>query len=475
MTQTAIRVTGAIATLVSGLVLMGAPAPALAAVPAITAISPNNGPGAGGTPVVITGSGFAAGATVDFGDVPAASVTVDSPEAITAIAPPGTGGELVEIGVTGAEGTSTAVPRDQFAYDPAPASPWLGLDGNSISNPATGDWLGPVNLFARRHVAYDRTFELIAGQLPREAGSSGGRAPSRFEDGLAYDHEYGMIPVSPIEYRGYPHDYSSDPNFPQGRVAGEAGKDTIAGYVAGFIRSASAILRLVARRYPGMPVLFEPINEPWGYTTPQYDGAEYADVIAALLPRAAAAGIPLSDIYVGAIGEGCAAECVADGWVPAMYAAQPALQTEIQGWYLHPYGAASGVGQGASEGIESLPLVQAQMTSGQSNILVSEVGYCDDQLNSTLEDPPCQGAGEPAAKSTREFVAMLDVALRYHDEGWLKALIVYDRNAGGWAMQEYPSKALSPAGHALMAFARAYGQALNMRSDPWGQALLAEA
>jgi hypothetical protein len=475
MSATAIGVRRAVATLVSGLVLVGMPASALASAPTITAISPNNGPAAGGTQVAITGNGFVPGATVDFGGVSAASVTVVSPEAITAIIPPGAGGELVAITVTGAEGTSAAVPRDQFAYDPAPASPWLGLVGNSISNPANNEWLGPVNLFSSRHVAYDRSFELIAGQLPREGGSRGRDAPSLFEEGLRYDHEYGMVPVSVIEYRGYPHDYTSDPNFPQTRAAGEVGKDTIASYVAGFIRTATATLGLIARRYPGMPVLFEPINEPWGYTTPMYNGAEYADVIAALLPRAAAAGIPLADIYVGATGEGCAAECVADGWIPEMYAAQPALETEIQGWYLHPYGPARGIGQGGEEGIESLPLVQAQMTSGQSNLIVSEVGYCDDQLNRTLEDPPCEGGGEPAAQTTRELVEMLDVALGYHDEGWLKALIVYDRNAGGWAMQEYPSKALSPAGRALEAFARAYGQAMNMRSAPWEQALLAEA
>jgi hypothetical protein len=456
-------------------VALGAPAAALAAAPAITAIAPNNGPQAGGALVRITGQGFVPGVTVSFGGVVAASVALDSPEAIAAVAPPGGGGELVQVSVADAEGASAAVARDQFAYDRAPASPWLGLVGNSISNPATNDWLGPVDLFASHHIAYDRTFELIAGQLPREAGPRGRDAPSLFEDGLRYDREYGMVPVTDIEYRGYPHDYTADPNFPQTRAAGEAGKDTIQGYVAGFIRTASATLNLIARRYPGMRVLFEPINEPWGYTTPKYDGAEYADVIAALLPRAAAAGIPLSDIYVGATGEDCGAECTADGWVPAMYAAQPALEGEIHGWYLHPYGPASGVAEDDSEGIESLPSVQATMTSGQDNIIVSEVGYCDDQLNRTLEDPPCEGGGEPVARATFELTRMLDVALRYRDEGWLRALIVYDRNAGGWAMQEYPGKALSPAGRELVAFARAYGQGLDMRSPPWEQALLAEA
>ena len=36
-------------------------------VPAVTAITPNAGPLAGGTVVTVTGTGFTAGSTVDFG------------------------------------------------------------------------------------------------------------------------------------------------------------------------------------------------------------------------------------------------------------------------------------------------------------------------------------------------------------------------------------------------------------------------
>jgi len=78
-------------------------------------------------------------------------------------------------------------------------------------------------------------------------------------------------------------------------------------------------------------VLFEPINEPWGYTTPQYGGAQYADVIAALLPAARAAGIPLDDIYVAATGKGCTAtgECMSNGWLTSMYAACEVVWPEL--------------------------------------------------------------------------------------------------------------------------------------------------
>ena len=99
-------------------------------------------------------------------------------------------------------------------------------------------------------------------------------------------------------------------------------------YVSGFITTARSVLA----KDPA--ALLEPMNEPWGYTEPSFNAAEYANVIAALLPEAARAGIPLSDIYVGAIGENCPPSkgCEKNKWVDAMYAAHKALETEIQGW-----------------------------------------------------------------------------------------------------------------------------------------------
>ena len=88
-----------------------------------------------------------------------------------------------------------------------------------------------------------------------------------------------------------------------------------------------------------------------GLHNPQFNGAEYAEVIAELLPEAQRAGIPLADIYVGAIGK---------KWIPKIYEAQPKLETEIQGWYLHPYGPPSGTHEENSEGIQSVPYVQAE-------------------------------------------------------------------------------------------------------------------
>ena len=82
--------------------------------PAVSAVSPGTGPEAGGTAVQISGSGFAAGAVVDFGGAPAARATVNSAGSITATSPPGSG--TVDVTVTNAAGTSPISPADRFAY-----------------------------------------------------------------------------------------------------------------------------------------------------------------------------------------------------------------------------------------------------------------------------------------------------------------------------------------------------------------------
>ena len=98
--------------------------------PVVSAISPASGLATGGTPVKITGSGFTAGAAVDFGSVPATSVTVVSGTEITAVSPAGTGS--VDVAVTVGTLTSTRTTSDQFSYQ--------AVSGISpASGSATGD------------------------------------------------------------------------------------------------------------------------------------------------------------------------------------------------------------------------------------------------------------------------------------------------------------------------------------------------
>lgn len=329
-------------------------------------------------------------------------------------------------------GCGSGKPRARSGAAPsAPATtayePWLGLDGNSVPG------LGPTSTFVSHAIVYDRSgpIEWVAGERVRTHGrlTRAGRA-------LAFSLAAGMRPVITIEYAQYDGRYESDPSFPNTQPG-------LTEYVRGFVTTA----REIRANFPGAPIWFEPMNEPWGYTTPQYNGAQYAAVIAALLPAAAAAGIPSDDIFVAATGR---------DWVPQMYEAQPQLETEIAGWYLHPYGPPSGSRNEGTEGIQSLPAIRAQMRSGQSNLIVSEVGYCALDVN---EGSGCQApyATRSASAAAHMLTAMLNNALAYHEEGWLRALLVYSRNAGGWAMQ-LPGGRLTAAGRALIAFAEAHRQ-----------------
>ncbi len=403
--------------------------PAWATAPTITSIGPNNGRTIGGVKVTITGTGFISGTTVKFGSTSATGVSIKSSTSLTAFSPAGAG--TVGISVTNANGTSSSTPYDQFGYDPAPTNAWLGLNGNSST------YLGPVDAFVEHSIVYDRSgaIEWEAGQLP-EAG-----------DGLAKDVENGMVPDITIEYKGYPGCEWGHECLPTGTA--------ITTYVTGFVKSAEAILK----KYPGQQILFEPINEPYGYGT----AAQYAAIVAKLLPEIEKAGIPLSDVYVAAYGK---------KWVPKMYEAQSKLKTEIQGWYFHPYGPPKGTAEENSEGIESLPIVQAEMTSGQNNIIVSEAGYCPEDVHSG-ED--CHG--DTVASSTiaaADLTEMLEAAVPYYEAGWLRSLIVYSRNDGGWAMQ-LSGGTLTKQGEAMIAFSDAHKWAQQPTPNPGPAGTVLEA
>lgn len=78
--------------------------------PGVTAISPASGPGSAGTDVVITGTGFAPGATVTIGLVPASRVTVVSATTITATTPWHAAG-VADVVVTNLDGAGGMLAR----------------------------------------------------------------------------------------------------------------------------------------------------------------------------------------------------------------------------------------------------------------------------------------------------------------------------------------------------------------------------
>ncbi len=94
-----------------------------AAAPGVATVSPNSGSTAGGTSITITGSNFAAGASVTFGGAAATGVTVTSSTQITAVTPAHSAGS-VDVIVTNADGQSGTL-ASGFTYttplpNPAP-------------------------------------------------------------------------------------------------------------------------------------------------------------------------------------------------------------------------------------------------------------------------------------------------------------------------------------------------------------------
>lgn len=88
------------------------------ATPTITSISPTTGSTAGGTTVVITGTGLSGATAVTFGATAATTFANNSATQVTATSPAGTG--TVDVRVTTAGGTSATSAADQFTYVAAP-------------------------------------------------------------------------------------------------------------------------------------------------------------------------------------------------------------------------------------------------------------------------------------------------------------------------------------------------------------------
>src|SRR5271157_585376 len=87
------------------------------AAPAVAGVSPSSGPAIGGTVVTITGTGFAAASTVEFGTIAATNVTYVSATQLTATAPAGAG--IVDVTVTTSGETSATSSNDKFSYVPS--------------------------------------------------------------------------------------------------------------------------------------------------------------------------------------------------------------------------------------------------------------------------------------------------------------------------------------------------------------------
>jgi hypothetical protein len=103
---------------------------------AVTSISPNYGPDAGGNTVTISGANLAGATTVSFGTIAASSVTNVDAAHVTATVPAGSG--AVAVTVTTPNGTTAVSPAGKYYYGgPPPALPQV----TGVS-PATGSTVG---------------------------------------------------------------------------------------------------------------------------------------------------------------------------------------------------------------------------------------------------------------------------------------------------------------------------------------------
>ncbi|HEX4307280.1 MAG TPA: IPT/TIG domain-containing protein [Solirubrobacterales bacterium] len=84
--------------------------------PAITGVSPAEGSVLGGEEVTITGTNLNGAGAVTFGEVPAASFSVEGEETIHAVAPPQARTGTVDLTVTTLAGESPVTGIDQFDY-----------------------------------------------------------------------------------------------------------------------------------------------------------------------------------------------------------------------------------------------------------------------------------------------------------------------------------------------------------------------
>jgi hypothetical protein len=137
--------------------------------PIVSAVSPADGPHAGGNTVVVHGAHFEKTTQVTFGDNDAASFTVLNDGALSVVVPPGEG--TVDVAVRAGDNPSPRVTDDQYTYLPPPAvsslSPVSGFAGTPVTisgsnlSTATGVSFGstPATSFT---VVDDRTIRAVA-------------------------------------------------------------------------------------------------------------------------------------------------------------------------------------------------------------------------------------------------------------------------------------------------------------------------
>ncbi|MFF4659375.1 IPT/TIG domain-containing protein [Streptomyces sp. NPDC001381] len=142
--------------------------------PSLSAVSPVQGPSAGGTSVVLTGADLTGATAVTFGTTPATGFTVDSATQITAVAPPGAGSVLLT--VTGPGGLSNSL---VYTYVTAPVLsslvPGQGPAGAGTAVTLTGT--GLTTTTAVRFGAVPAAFSVLSDTKVAATAPAGAPGP----------------------------------------------------------------------------------------------------------------------------------------------------------------------------------------------------------------------------------------------------------------------------------------------------------
>ncbi|VVE76123.1 autotransporter outer membrane beta-barrel domain-containing protein [Pandoraea anapnoica] len=167
--------------------------------PAVSSVSPTEGPVSGNTLVTISGTNFTAASQVTFGGTSASFVVVTATQ-ITATAPPHSVG-TVDIRVTTPGGTSATGPGDQYTYTAVPTltsiSPTSGSSSGGTSVTITGTGFTPSSTVKfgttnATNISYNSSTMLTAnapagsGIVDVTVSTSGGTSATNANDRFTY-------------------------------------------------------------------------------------------------------------------------------------------------------------------------------------------------------------------------------------------------------------------------------------------------
>jgi hypothetical protein len=294
------------------------------------------------------------------------------------------------------------------------AAPWLGLNGNHANSSVFG---GSQTFFSTLGISFTRC-QIQQGQVNDDNG-----VPLLTD--MATCSSIGQTPVvvvSPSTYGGGA--------FPTG------------GAIATFATYFVSQVQAVESAYPKLGALYEIDNEPWNFYSPGATAAQYADLVVQVINACITAKLDVTRVF----------PMIKDmAWIGGMYSQQATLKTIVQGWSFHPYGPPPPqYGTNTIQGISAIPNARGTLFSGANNIIISEVGFQDRQISNTAGG----GVSDANNGQVAEWMQLLlEQALEYRLAGWLRAMLIFHRTSGNFAMVVVNSSGvLTPAGTALVQF-----------------------